>query len=176
LLEEDMQGFAPPRPDQVVDTERFEKLLIELGDARFEIYNTGRHHSYGDLVVHQVDQNILWISDLAFNKRTTYMGDGDSQLILEAQDWLMNNFDDVSLMVPGHGGPQTSPFPMVKQTHDYVTRLRNEMRQAVEQGVPLLDAVQNTRFKDWEGTRLYEENHRANANHIYREMERAFFE
>ena len=176
LLEADMQDFVPPHPDQVVDTPRFDKQVIELGGQSVEIYNTGQHHSFGDLVVYQPDKQILWISDLAFNQRTTYMGDGDSEQILEAQQWLLNNFKDVELMVPGHGGPQTRPFPMVEKTRNYVRRLRREMRQAVEQGVPLLDAVQNSSFEDWEKTRLYQENHRANANHIYREMEKAFFE
>jgi len=50
------------------------------------------------------------------------------------------------------------------------------MREAVEQGVSLQDAVNNSHFEDWEGTQLYEENHRANANYIYREMEKEFFE
>ncbi|MDZ7804580.1 MBL fold metallo-hydrolase [Thiohalophilus sp.] len=176
LLPEDMQGFEPPQPAVYVEDERFSKSVIEPGNQRFEIYNTGRHHSYGDLVVYQPEQKILWISDLAFNQRTTYMGDGDSEQILEGHEWLMNNFSDVQLMVPGHGSPQTEPFPMVKKTGDYVRRLRREMREAVEQGVPMLEAVESSQFEDWEDTRLYEENHRANANFLYREMEKAFFE
>lgn len=176
LLPEDMHGFVPPPADEYVDVPRFEKQVIELGKQRFEIYNTGHHHSYGDLVVYQPQESIVWISDLAFNQRTTYMGDGDSQQILEGQDWLVKNFSDVQLMVPGHGSPQTRPFPMVERTHQYVQRLRREMREAVEQGVPMLDAVQNSHFEDWANTQLYEQNHRANANYIYREMEKEFFE
>lgn len=176
LLAEDMQGFAPPGADEYVDSPRFGKKVLELGGQRIEIYNTGHHHSYGDLIVYQPDASLVWISDLAFNQRTTYMGDGDSRQILESQDWLMKHFSNVKLMVPGHGSPQTAPFPMVEKTRKYVQRLRQEMRQAVERGVPMLDAVQNARFEDWEDTRLYEQNHRANANYIYREMEKAFFE
>jgi hypothetical protein len=79
-------------------------------------------------------------------------------------------------MVPGHGAPQTTPFPMIEQTRDYVERLRSDMGQAVASGVTLYDAVQHSHFADWADTRLYEENHRANANFVYIEMERAFFE
>jgi hypothetical protein len=142
----------------------------------FDIYNTGKHHSYGDLLVYHVNRRILWVSDLAFNQRTTFMGDGDSAQILRAQDWMMQHFDDARLMVPGHGSAQTPPFPMVKKTHDYVTRMRAAMRKAVEQGTGILDAVQNVHFHDWQDTRLYEANQRANANFVYREMEQAFFE
>ena len=78
-------------------------------------------------------------------------------------------------MVPGHGSPQTPPFPMVERTRSYVERMRETMRDAVENGVSLLDATQQTDFDDWKDTRLYEENQRANAGFVYREMEQAFF-
>jgi glyoxylase-like metal-dependent hydrolase (beta-lactamase superfamily II) len=175
-LPEDMQGFAPPQAGKLVEKPLFESLHIELGGQRFNIYNTGRHHSYGDLVVHQPDAGILWISDLAFNQRTTFMGDGSSQQIIKAQTWLLDNFPDAQLMVPGHGSPQGKPFPMVEKTRNYVERLRKEMKQAVEKGVPLYDAVQNSHFEDWQDSRLYEGNHRANASFVYREMEKEYFD
>ena len=175
LLPSDMQGFKPLQADIYIKSEPFGKKEITLAGARFHIYNTGNHHSYGDLVVHQLEQDILWISDLAFNQRTTYMGDGDSAQILKAQDWLRQTFTDVVLMVPGHGSAQTPPFPMLEKTHDYVTRMRAAMRQAVENGVDMYDAVKNVEFEDWKDSRLYEENQRANANFVYQEMEKEFF-
>lgn len=176
LLPEDMAGFKPLTAKSYLKAKPFEKQRITLGEEVIEIYNTGRHHSYGDLVVHQVNQKILWISDLAFNQRTTYMGDGHSTQILATQDWLLNTFKDIKLMVPGHGSVQTPPFPMVAKTHEYVTRMRNAMKEAVENGISMLDAVQNVEFEDWKNVPLYEENQRANANFIYREMEKAYFE
>ncbi|MGB5281875.1 MAG: MBL fold metallo-hydrolase [Arenicellales bacterium] len=176
LLPEDMQGFKPVEADIYIDVEPFKSHRIELGDAVFEIYNTGRHHSHGDLVVHQLKQDVVWISDLAFNQRTTFLGDGHSQQILIAQDWLLDNFSKANLMVPGHGSAQTAPFPMVGKTRDYVQRLRDAMAKAVDEGVDMYDAVQGVEFSDWKGTYLYEENQRANANFIYREMEQALFE
>ena len=49
----------------------------------------------------------------------------------------------------GHGSPQTPPFPMVERTRRYVERLRETMREAVENGVSLLDAMEQTEFEDW---------------------------
>jgi glyoxylase-like metal-dependent hydrolase (beta-lactamase superfamily II) len=175
LLGDDMKGFEPVRADLYLDLPRFGSHRIVLGNQLIDIYNTGRHHSYGDLVVHQVKDGILWISDLAFNQRTTFLGDGDSRQILEAQDWLMNRFADAKLMVPGHGSAQRPPFPMVEKTHRYVERLRESMRTAVENDIPLMDAVDQADFPDWRDTRLYESNQRANANFIYREMEQEYF-
>lgn len=176
ILPVDMKDFEPVDADIYIDGEVFSNRTINLGNSEFVIYNTGQHHSYGDLVIFQKNQNIVWISDLAFNQRTTYMGDGHSEQILRAQKWLMDHFSNARLMVPGHGGPQTKPFPMVKNTNQYVTRLRREMLKAVENGESLYDAVQNSDFPDWKNTRLYEENHRANANFVYREMEQKYFD
>jgi glyoxylase-like metal-dependent hydrolase (beta-lactamase superfamily II) len=176
ILPQDMQGFAPLQADNYIGGDTFSKKRITLGDAVFDIYNTGKHHSYGDLIVHQLNQHIMWLSDLAFNQRTTYMGDGHSAQILAAQDWLMAKSKQIELMVPGHGSAQKAPFPMVQKTHDYVTHMREAMRKAVENDVPLLEAVKNVEFENWQNTRLYKENQRANANFVYREMERAYFD
>jgi glyoxylase-like metal-dependent hydrolase (beta-lactamase superfamily II) len=176
MLAEDMQGFKPLQADTYINAEDFSSKRFRLGDEVIDIYNTGKHHSYGDLIVHQLERNIVWISDLAFNQRTTYMGDGDSAQILKAQDWLLQTFPDAGLMVPGHGSAQTPPFPMVTKTRDYVTRMRDAMRQAVDDGTSMLDAVQSVEFEDWKEVPLYEMNQRANANFVYREMEKAYFD
>jgi len=175
ILGQDMRGFEPLQADRYIDGERFSRESIQLGDRRLDIYNLGKHHSYGDLLVHQLDEGILWIADLAFNQRTTYMGDGDSRQVLEAQDWMMQRFPDVRLMVPGHGSAQTPPFAMVGKTHDYVKRMREAMRRAVDNGVSLLDATEQVEFEDWKDARLYESNQRANAGFVYREMEQEYF-
>jgi glyoxylase-like metal-dependent hydrolase (beta-lactamase superfamily II) len=175
FIEQDMQNFAAVTPDVLIDDEHFSKKRFTLGDKSFVVYNSGKHHSHGDLVLQQLPQNILWISDLAFNQRTTYMGDGDSKQAIEGQDWLLDNFSDAQLMVPGHGSAQTEPFSMVNKTRRYMQRLREEMGEAVDAGVGLQQAVDNSDFPAWHNTRLYELNHRSNANFVYREMELELF-
>ncbi len=59
---------------------------------------------------------------------------------------------------------------MVGKTRHYMQRLRNEMGEAVEEGVDLREAVDSSDFPDWHDSRLYELNHRSNANFVYREM------
>lgn len=176
LLKADMQGFKDIQPDTLIRSKPFTAYSIKLGQQRFDIYNVGNHHSHGDLVVHQVNENIVWISDLAFNQRTTYMGDGNSKQAITAQDWLLKHFADAKLMIPGHGSAQSKPFPMVTATREYMQQLRDKMGQLVDEGVGLYDAVKQADLPRWQNTRLYEQNHRANANFVYREMERELFE
>lgn len=171
LIGLDMKGFKGVTPDILVGGARFDHYSFTLGGKTFAIYNTGQHHSFGDLVVHQVEDRNLWISDLAFNNRSTFMGDGHSKEILETMEWLRKVFPDTRLMIPGHGSAQTPPFPMVDKTYHYVKRLRDEMRAAVESGQDLAEAVRLSDFTDWHDTPLYHGNHKKNANFIYLEME-----
>ncbi|HQS58305.1 MAG: hypothetical protein B7Y56_05070 [Gallionellales bacterium 35-53-114] len=171
----DMQGFKGVAPDILIGGKRFDHYAFTLGGKTFRVYNTGQHHSYGDLVVHQVEDKNVWISDLAFNNRSTFMGDGHSSEVLGAMDWLRNSFPDTRLMIPGHGSAQTAPFPMVEKTYSYVKRLRDEMRDAIKSGQDLATAVKASDFADWHDAPLYHENHKKNANFIYLEMEQELF-
>ena len=175
FIRSDMKGFKGVTPDILVGGKRFDHFGFKLGDKTFKVYNVGQHHSYGDLVIEQVEDQNLWISDLAFNNRSTFMGDGHSSEVLEAMEWLRKSFPNTRLMIPGHGSAQSAPFPMVERTHDYIKRLRNDMRAAVEAGQDLEIAVRLSDFKDWHDTPLYHENHKKNANFIYLEMEKLFF-
>lgn len=171
ILPQDMRGFRPIPPDKTVEGALYSKQIFRLGKHDFEVYNADHHHSFGDLVIRQLPENILWIGDLAFNGRVTYIGDGHSAATLKTIDWLRKNFPDTKLMVPGHGKAQRPPFPMLQQTYSYVERLRTAMRKAVERGETLESAVANCDLPDWQKVRLYSENHRKNCSFIYQEME-----
>jgi len=175
IIARDMKGFRAVKPDILVGGELYSHYDFALGGKHFAVYNADHHHSFGDLVVHQADDGILWVSDLAFNNRTTFMGDGHSKNALAAIDWMRGAFKDIKLMVPGHGSAQTAPFPMVEKTYNYVQRLRTDMGKAVEQGIDLAAAVAASDFKEWHGSRLYEENHKKNANFVYQEMEQELY-
>ncbi len=167
----DMQGFDGVKPDIMISGKRFSKYDLKFGERTIHIYNVGQHHSYGDLIVHFKEDDVLWISDLAFNQRTTFMGDGDSSQAIETQSWVLTRFPDANLMIPGHGSAQIKPFPMISKTQSYMKRLREMMLEAIAKDVDLLQAVKQADFEDWKNVRLYNLNHRSNANFVYRELE-----
>jgi len=175
FIPRDMEGFQAIRPDILVGGAPYSKYVFTLGGRTFEVYNVGPHHSYGDLVVNQVEDGILWISDLAFNGRVTFMADGHSGVALEAQAWLLRTFPGAKLMVPGHGSAQTPPFPMVSKTQAYMQKLRHLMAQAIDEDIELQEAVDRHDFPEWQRVRLYGLNHRINLNFVYREMEQEMF-
>lgn len=175
FIKEDMQGFKPVKPDIMVGGELYSKQTLETGGKTFDIYNTGAHHSFGDLIVHQKEDNIVWISDLAFNNRVTFMADGSSEKAIDAQTWLLETFKDAKLMVPGHGSVQTAPFPMVSKTRDYMQRLRKDVTDAIKNDRGLQSTVDSTDYEDWEEIRLYQLNHKKNIDFVYRELEPELF-
>lgn len=152
FIPEDMHGFSAVKPDLLIGGEPYTKQTLTTGNKTFDIYNTGAHHSFGDLVVHQREDNIVWISDLAFNHRVTYMADGHSEHAIAAQTWLLATFKDAKLMIPGHGSAQTAPFPMVSNTRDYMQRLRKDMTAAIENDQGLQTTIDHTHYTDWENT------------------------
>ncbi|MFV2055617.1 MAG: MBL fold metallo-hydrolase [Thiohalomonadales bacterium] len=176
FIEPDMVGFKGVKPDILIDGKLFSNHTSKMGNKTVHIFNVGQHHSWGDLVVHFKEDDVLWISDLAFNQRTTFMGDGNSQQAINAQTWVLKRFATTQLMIPGHGSAQTAPFPMVVKTQSYMKRLRKTMLQAIKKDIDLQQAVNQADFVDWQSIRLYKLNHRSNANFVYRELEMDAFD
>ena len=175
FIESDMQGFKPVTPDLLIGGDVFTKTTITTGGKTFDIYNSGSHHSYGDLVIHQVEDNIVWVSDLAFHNRVTFMADGSSQQAIDAQNWLLTTFANAKLMVPGHGSVQTSPFSMVTDTHAYIKQVRKDVTDAINNDMELQDAVDTIEFTKWKSLNLYGLNHKKNIDFVYRELEEELF-
>lgn len=175
FLPREMKNFKAVVPDIMIGGGNPAHVTLKLGNKTFEIFDTGHHHSHGDLVMWQKEDRILWISDLAFNGRTTYIGDGELEQIDAMQDWMNKRFTDIALMVPGHGAPQTAPFVMVAKTRSYVDQLTAKMRDAIKQGESLQEAVAHSDLPEFESWPLYQLNHRINANYVYRRLEEELF-
>ncbi len=175
FLPKEMKDFRAVVPDILLGGGHPAQLTLKLGGKTFDIYDMGHHHSHGDLIVHQVEDRILWISDLAFNGRITFLGDGDLHEIEPMQDWVKKRFTDLVLMVPGHGAPQTPPFPMLDFTRGYVSALTARMQQALAEGKGLQDAVAGAGLPQYAHVPLYELNHWINANYVYRVLEAETF-
>jgi glyoxylase-like metal-dependent hydrolase (beta-lactamase superfamily II) len=175
FLPREMEGFHAVVPDILLGGGHPARLTLKLGGKTFDIYDVGHHHSHGDLVLHQVEDKILWVSDLAFNGRVTYLGDGHIEEIAPMQDWVKKHFPDLALMVPGHGAPQTPPFSMLDFTGRYVQALIGRMQEALARGQGLAEAVAGAGLPDYARAPLYELNHWINANHVYRVLEEQAF-
>lgn len=175
FLPKDMENFKAVLPDILLGGGHPARLTLKLGGKTLHVVDTGKHHSHGDLIVHQEEDRILWVSDLAFNGRVTYIGDGNVREILPMQEWVRRHYPDIALMVPGHGAPQTPPFAMLDFTGNYLASLLERMRVAFDGGRGLAEAVAGAGLSAYESAPLYEMNHWLNANHVYRVVEEDAF-
>jgi len=175
FIKSDMHGFEAVAPDLLIGGELHDKQSINTGGKTFDIYNTGDHHSFGDLIIHQREDNIVWISDLAFNNRVTFMADGHSKQAIDEQNWLLKTFANAAYMIPGHGSVQTAPFPMVRKTQSYMQRLRDSVSNAIENDKELQEAINTIQFEDWKNIYLYDLNQKKNIDFVYRELEEELF-
>ena len=172
---DDMKGVAKITPDIPIGGKPLDFKTVKLGGVTLNVYNLGNHHSYGDLVVEQIEKSgkIVWVSDLAFNNRLAYMGDGNNKRAIIGQKWLLEKFKDARYMIPGHGSAQTAPFKMVSRTLKYMAGMRKLMFEMIDDEKDLVDAVDiaETSFPEWKNDHLYKHNHRRNANFLYRDLE-----
>lgn len=175
FLPGEMRDFMAVVPDILLGGGHPARLTLKLGGKTFEIHDVGQHHSHGDLVLYQANDKVLWVSDLAFNGRVTYIGDGHIEEIASMQDWVKKQFPDLVLMVPGHGAPQTPPFAMLDFTGNYVQALIERMRRLHAAGLGLREAVPRAGLAEYSQAPLYELNHWINANHVYRVVEEEAF-
>ena len=170
LLPDDMEGFGVVQPDIPVLAGHDEDMIIRTGGKTFEIYNAGTRYPVETLLVYQVEDDIVWASDLVSSQRLPILGDADSNDILDGLDWLQASFSGAEIMVPGHGSAQRPPFPMIERNRAYLQQLQEFMERSVAEGLSEAEAVERADFREWQDLPLFRLEHPVNAGRVYREM------
>jgi glyoxylase-like metal-dependent hydrolase (beta-lactamase superfamily II) len=164
-----MRGFefadAPDRAVTGSDT-------LMLGGRALVITHPGAAHSAGDLLVWLPKERVLFAGDLLVEDGVTMVVDGNSGALLEALTRLERLHPRV--VVPGHGALPPQPSVLISRTRNYITSLRADMRAAVEQGIPLGQALRPLPPADQTRPVSYNSRRRRNALRVYLEEERAY--
>jgi glyoxylase-like metal-dependent hydrolase (beta-lactamase superfamily II) len=164
-----MRGFefadAPDRAVTGSDT-------LILGGRALVIAHPGPAHSAGDLLVWLPKERVLFVGDLLVEDGVTMVVDGNSRTLLEALTQIERLRPRV--VVPGHGALPAQPSVLIARTRNYITNLRSEMRAAVEQGIPMGQALRPLPPADQSRPVSYNSRRRRNALRVYLEEERAY--
>lgn len=134
--------FLDPRryADVVVTppTETFvdQKRLV-IGDKNVVLTVLGPAHTAGDVIVHSVEDKVVFTGDLLFNGSHPVLWDGSVEGWIAACDHILSL--DVDVVVPGHG-PLTDKSA-VAQLRSYLILLTTEARARYDAGISLLDAA-----------------------------------
>lgn len=131
----------PRRYDDIVITPPTETFAREkrmkVGDRTVVMTVVGPAHTAGDVVVHSVEDKVVYTGDLLFNGSHPVLWDGSVDGWIAACDHILSL--DVDVVVPGHG-PLTDKST-VAQFRDYLFLIRREARARFEAGLPLIDAA-----------------------------------
>ncbi len=164
-----MRGFefadTPDRPVTSSDT-------LRPGGKTIVVTHPGAGHSPGDLMVWLPEEGVLFAGDVLVEDGVSMIVDGSSGVLLGALDTV--SALRPRLVVPGHGAIPARPADLVRRTRDYLTRLQQEMRTAVEKGVPMRRAMAGLPPADSIRPVSLNSRRRRNAVRVYVEEERKY--
>jgi glyoxylase-like metal-dependent hydrolase (beta-lactamase superfamily II) len=142
---------------------------LTLGGVRFLIRPAGPAHTPEDEVVFVPSEGVLYAGDVVFRGRVPYVGEADSRHWIVALGELLKL--NPKVLVPGHGPMSTTPREDLELTRDYLSYLRDSMRQAALDMTPFDEAYAKTDWSRFEHMPLFKAANRMNAYNTYLLME-----
>jgi len=162
------RGSRVVSPDKTVDNGD----AIKIGDTTFRIYHTGTAHTEGDILVEIVEQNIMYIGDIARNHFLGVMEDDSSfKGNIAAINFILTNKGDMKYYIPGHGKVGTQY--MLKEYSTYLSLLYNKVKSLYATGMADYEmkpeVVKTLKpFQSWDG---FDIRVGAHINQAYLEVE-----
>ena len=153
------------QPDRFVRNEE----RISLGGVDMRVVDVGSAHSEGDLVLFVETDGVLFSGDIIFADRIPFLGTSSSAEWLAILEEMESA--EVAVVVPGHGGAADNPREIVSLTRNYLSFVRDSMRQAVEGWIPFDEAYEATDWGDFIEYPAFLEANRRNAYGIYLSLE-----
>ena len=152
-------------PDRYVQGEE----RFTLGGVNIRVVDVGSAHSEGDLILYVENDGVLFSGDIIFEGRIPFLGSSSSA------EWLavLSEMEqaDVRAIVPGHGKSAKNPQQIVSLTRNYLSFVRDSMKQAVDEWVPFDQAYEETDWGDFYEYPAFLEANRRNAYGIYLSLE-----
>ena len=125
-------------------------------------------HTNNDLIVVDINTKTAWLADLMFTERTPSM-DGDIHGWINALEKIEKS--NYEVIIPGHGTPPTNNNKAIRKIKSYLELLRNEIRQAIDDGMDLQDALDTIARSEKNKWELFDVQNARNINMVYPIME-----
>ncbi|MHA6263287.1 MBL fold metallo-hydrolase [Arenibacterium sp. CAU 1754] len=136
LVGEGLEGTEPVFAD-ITFAEEYD---LDLGDLRIEIRHPGGAHTPGDSFVWLPGQRAVFTGDIVYVGRVLgVMEFSDSASWLDA--FAAIEALDPETLIPGHG-PATTLGRAQADTRDYLTNLRDRMRDHIDAGGDIIGSVE----------------------------------
>jgi glyoxylase-like metal-dependent hydrolase (beta-lactamase superfamily II) len=137
----EFRGIEPALP-----TETFEgELRLRVGGKRVRLIEVGPAHTKGDVLVHAVDDRVVFTGDILFVDGTPIMWEGPVGGWIRACERI--EALDVDVVVPGHG-PITDRSG-ARRVREYLTYVRDEARRRFDAGLGAAEAAADIALGDY---------------------------
>lgn len=143
------------------------KILDFDGKRVYIIAVNHKAHTNSDLLVYIPSKKLLFAGDLVFNERLPSLRDGDISGWIEALQKIKNM--DVDYIVGGHGTLVSKKS--VDFTYTYLSRLKKEVSDLLEEGEELGDVVNKVTMSEYKDIPFYNSIQRQNVAVTYRMLE-----
>ena len=141
---------------------------IDLGNRKLRLEAFPSAHTNNDLIVVDINTKTAWLADLMFTERTPSM-DGDIHGWINALEKIEKN--NYEVIIPGHGTPPANNNKAIRKIKSYLELLRNEIRQAIDDGMDLQDALDTIARSEKNKWELFDVQNARNINMVYPIME-----
>jgi glyoxylase-like metal-dependent hydrolase (beta-lactamase superfamily II) len=162
--EDNLAGTEPVYADNVFE----EKLDMEVGGVRFQMFNLAVAHTPGDTFVWLPDRKVVFTGDIVYVDRLLAVNAESSVLgWIEAFEAIEGLGPEV--LVPGHGTP--ADLKKVRfETYEYLLNLRQRTQAYIDGGGDAQGSV-NIDQQRFKAIPLFDQLSRRNAQAAFVEME-----
>lgn len=151
--------FTPP-------TRTFDaRLELQVGDKPVILTEVGPAHTRGDILVHSVQDRVVFTGDILFIEGTPIMWQGPVANWIRACELIEDM--DVDLIVPGHG-PITDKHGVLQVKH-YLQYVRDEARARYDAGMDAFAAAKDIELREYSAW-SDPERIAVNVDSLYREF------
>ena len=137
----DFEGIPVAPPTLTFEGE----LVRRVGDKHVRLLEVGPAHTRGDVLVHAVEDRVVFTGDILFIDGTPIMWEGPVSGWIRACERI--EALDVDLVVPGHG-PITDRRG-ARAVREYLVYIRDEARRRFDAGLGPLEAARDIALGDY---------------------------
>lgn len=147
-----------------------DKIMIDLGGRKVEIFYLGFVQTDGDLIIRLPKENIIFVGNMvqAPPPALPWLLEGRPEEAAKTLRRLFDLLDDETVIVPGHGRPMHRND--IQYSMQYMAELKKEIEAAVDRGLTLEQAQEAVAMEEYAGYSLFPFAHKQiNIPAVYRE-------
>ena len=137
----DFDGIETVKPDRTFEGE----LDLTVGDKRVKLIQVGPAHTRGDVLIHSLDDRVIFTGDILFIDGTPILWEGPVDNWIRACERI--EALDVDAVVPGHG--PVSERGAARAVREYLAYIRDEARLRFDAGLSPADAARDIALGDY---------------------------